>query len=123
MSNARSNRREVKIGFPKNSKELFEERSIILFGNFKQLPPVLDIPMFSKCTSLDRNSNKGKAVYKYIREINIEKLGSLKRPVIKILAVHTSGNEAKKASSNVAKRLESQLLLAKEACVMLIANL
>ncbi|PKY49777.1 hypothetical protein RhiirA4_465892 [Rhizophagus irregularis] len=110
MSNARSNRREVKIGFPKNSKELFKERSIILFGNFKQLPPVLDIPMFSKCTSLDRNSNK-------------EKLGSLKRPVIKILAVHTSGNEAKKASSNVAKRLESQLLLAKEACVMLIANL
>lgn len=41
----------------------------------------------------------------------------------KILAIHTGGNEAKKASSDVAKGLEPQLLLAKGARVMLTANL
>ncbi|EXX77518.1 hypothetical protein RirG_023030 [Rhizophagus irregularis DAOM 197198w] len=39
------------------------------------------------------------------------------------MAVHTGENEAKKASSDVAKELEPQLLLAKGARVMLTANL
>ncbi|CAB4412397.1 unnamed protein product [Rhizophagus irregularis] len=184
----------LRQAFPENSKEPFGGRSIILLGDFGQLPPVLDVPMFSKNTSVDGNSNKGIAAYKHIREvfkldvilrqtgnsneqkefrdillrmrdresslddwkilstrfeenlnqqererfsdavfllttwndvdkINIEKLRFLKRPVAKIMAVHTGGNEAKKASSDVAKGLEPQLLLAKGARVMLTANL
>ncbi|CAB4427786.1 unnamed protein product [Rhizophagus irregularis] len=50
-----------------------------------------------------------------VDKINIEKLRFLKRPVAKIMAVHTGRNEAKKASSDVAKGLEPQLLLAKGA--------
>ncbi|GBB94109.1 hypothetical protein RclHR1_22940003 [Rhizophagus clarus] len=50
-------------------------------------------------------------------------LRSLNRPIAKILAVHTGSREAKKANSDVAKGLEAQLLLAKDACVMLTANI
>ncbi|GBB93732.1 hypothetical protein RclHR1_22210001 [Rhizophagus clarus] len=58
-----------------------------------------------------------------VDKVNIEKLRSLNQPVAKILAIHTGGNEAKKASFDVAKGLEPQLLLAKRARVMLTANL
>ena len=50
-------------------------------------------------------------------------LRTLNQLVAKIHTVHTGGHEAKKASSKVAKGLEAQLLLAKGARVMLIANL
>ncbi len=47
----------------------------------------------------------------------------LNLPVAKILTIHTGGCEAKKASSDVAKSLEAQLILAKEIRVILTANL
>ncbi|CAG8789524.1 70_t:CDS:2, partial [Racocetra fulgida] len=47
-----------------------------------------------------------------IDAINIDKLGSLNCPIAKILAVYTGDQEAKKADFDVAKGLESQLLLA-----------
>ena len=50
-------------------------------------------------------------------------LRTLNQPVAKIHAVYTGGYETKKASSEVAKGLEAQLLLVKGARVMLIANL
>ena len=53
----------------------------------------------------------------------MEKLKSLNCPVAKIKAVHTGGSEAKNADSDTAKGLESQLLLAKGARIMLTANL
>ncbi|GBC41885.2 ATP-dependent DNA helicase PIF1-like [Rhizophagus irregularis DAOM 181602=DAOM 197198] len=83
---------------------------------FCRLLPVLDVPIFSKNTSADGNSNKGIAAYKHIREV-------FKLDVILRQTVHTGGNKAKKASSDVAKVFEPQLLLAKEARVMLTANL
>ncbi|CAG8773804.1 18601_t:CDS:1, partial [Racocetra fulgida] len=46
---------------------------------------------------------------------NLNKLESLKNPVVKVLAKHTSDQEAKKADSDIAKGLEAQLLLAKDA--------
>ena len=58
-----------------------------------------------------------------VDKINIEKLKALNRLIAKILAIHTGGREAKKANSDVAKGLDSQLLLAKGTRVMLIANI
>ncbi|CAG8590640.1 6884_t:CDS:2 [Paraglomus occultum] len=66
------------------------------------------------------------AVYILTRWINVEfinKLRSLNHPVVKILAVHTGGREAKNADSDMAKGLEAQLFLAKGARIMLTANL
>ena len=49
-------------------------------------------------------------------------LRSLQRPVAKIVGVHSSEAEAKKASSEVAKGLKPQLLLSKNIQIMLMAN-
>jgi hypothetical protein len=59
----------LRQAFSENLNELFRERSIIILGDFRQLPPVLDIPMFSNNTIHDANSNKGIAAYKHIREV------------------------------------------------------
>ena len=39
--------------------------------------------------------------------ININSLRSINRLIAKILAVHTSGNEAKRANLDIAKRLKA----------------
>ncbi|EXX54639.1 ATP-dependent DNA helicase PIF1-like [Rhizophagus irregularis DAOM 181602=DAOM 197198] len=48
---------------------------------------------------------------------------SLNVPVAKIQAIHTGGNEAKKADFDTAHGLEAQLLLVRRSRVMLTANL
>ena len=48
-----------------------------------------------------------------VDRINIEILRKLNCPIAKICAVHTRGGEAKGASSDVARGLEAELLLAK----------
>ena len=58
-----------------------------------------------------------------VNVVNINQLKSLYVPVAKILAVHTGGNEAKRADSDITHGLEAQLLLARGARVMLTANL
>ena len=52
--------------FPEKANESFRGRSIIFFGNFGQLPPVLDLPMYTNNVSQDTNSNKGIGMYKDI---------------------------------------------------------
>jgi hypothetical protein len=58
-----------------------------------------------------------------VDEFNINKLRSLNSPVARINAVHTGGNEARKADSDVAKGLEPYLLLSRGSRVMLRSNL
>ena len=48
---------------------------------------------------------------------------SINWSVVKIMIVHTSSNEVKKAISNIVKNLEGQLLLAKGSHIILIANI
>ena len=58
-----------------------------------------------------------------IIKINIEQLKSLNTPVAKILAIHTSDSEIKKADTDVAYSLEAKLLLTKGSRIMLTINL
>ena len=186
--------KRLRQAFSENKDEPFSGRSIIMFGDFGQLPPVLDLPMYATNVSRDNTSNDGQVCYKQFREVykldvmqhqsgdsdeqksfreilirlrdgectlndwerltirfeeklssiekedfkeavsilttwaevdrvNEEMLRSLNKPVAKIIAEHTGGREAKRASSDVAKGLEAQLLLAKGSRVMLTSNL
>ncbi len=55
--------------FPKKKNEPFSGRSIILFSDFGQLPPVLDVPMYSTNISRDGLSNYGIVTYKFFSEV------------------------------------------------------
>ena len=56
----------LRQAFPEKANESFEGRSIIFFGDFRQLPPELDLPMYTNNVSQDTNSNKGIGTYKDI---------------------------------------------------------
>src|SRR5437764_208575 len=59
----------LRQAFPENMNEAFGGRSILLFGDFRQLPPVLDFPMYAKNISHDTRSNDGMVAYKEFREV------------------------------------------------------
>ncbi|CAG8597262.1 6136_t:CDS:2, partial [Cetraspora pellucida] len=95
--------------FPQNPNILFGGCSILFFGDFSQLPPVLDLPIIcSLVLSVEKNSfenairlfTKWEKVDKY----NIIKLKQLNLPVAKIKAVHT-GSDARKAPSDTTNEL------------------
>ncbi|CAG8509590.1 4776_t:CDS:10, partial [Scutellospora calospora] len=58
-----------------------------------------------------------------VNAVNIDMLRSLNVPVAKINAKHTGDIEAKRANSDTVHSLEAQLLLARDAQVMLTANI
>ena len=57
-----------------------------------------------------------------VDNINLDKLKSLAQPVARICTIHT-GDGASKADSDTAKGLEPELLLTRNARVMLTANI
>ena len=58
----------LRQAFPENKDEPFGGRSIIFFSDFGQLPPVLDLPMYTNDISRDTFSNNGAASYKHFSE-------------------------------------------------------
>ena len=54
--------------FPESNNEPFGGRSIILFGDFSQILPVLDLPIYAN-TKRDELSNSGLIAYKHFREV------------------------------------------------------
>ncbi|PKY43475.1 hypothetical protein RhiirA4_457472 [Rhizophagus irregularis] len=130
----------LRQAFQKYGIQVFGGRSVILVGNFVQLPPVLDEPMYSQVLRFDSLSNDAMSVYCQFCKVyylgvvqlqsdvlaslesarfsdatcimpcksNINKLRSLNSPVARTNAVHTvhtGGNDARKADSDVAKGL------------------
>ena len=69
---------------------------------FVDAPTVSDTEFLDAACVLPRKSD--------VAEFNINKLRSLNCPVAIINAIHTGGTEARKADSDVAKGLDSQLL-------------
>src|SRR5205823_11240396 len=59
----------LRQAFSEKKNEPFGGRSIILFGDFGQLPPVLDVPMYSTNISQDVVSNNGMAPYQQFLEV------------------------------------------------------
>jgi ATP-dependent DNA helicase PIF1 len=67
--------KRLRQAFPENRNEPFGGRSIILFRNFGQLPPVLDLPMYTTNTSQATISNNRIASYKQFWEVyKLEKI-------------------------------------------------
>ncbi|GBC15565.1 ATP-dependent DNA helicase PIF1 [Rhizophagus irregularis DAOM 181602=DAOM 197198] len=58
----------LRQAFPQKQNKVFGGRSIILVGDFGQLPPVRDEPMYSKI-SRDTLSNEGIKTYRQFREV------------------------------------------------------
>ena len=56
--------KRLREAFPKNNNKPFSRWSIILFEDFRQLPSVIDLPIYAKDISHDTTSNNGIASYK-----------------------------------------------------------
>ena len=61
--------KRLREAFSENKNEPFSRRSIILFGDFSQFSPVLDLPMYANNISHDTISNDGIASYKNFWEV------------------------------------------------------
>jgi len=59
----------LRQAFPEHQNHVFGGRSVILVGDFGQLPPVLDEPMYSQIPRHDMLSNDGITAYRQFREV------------------------------------------------------
>jgi len=59
----------LRQAFPEKRNEPFGGRSIIMFGDFGQLPPVFDVPMYVCKLLSDAISNNGILAYREFNEV------------------------------------------------------
>ena len=59
----------LRQAFPEQRNQVFGGRSLILVGDFGQLPPVLDEPMYSQNPCCDALSSNGIVAYSQFREV------------------------------------------------------
>ena len=59
----------LRQAFPNCKNQVFGGRSIILVGDFGQLPPVAELPMYSQVSQRNSLSNDAIAVYQQFREV------------------------------------------------------
>src|SRR5436190_19898849 len=58
----------LRQAIPESKNESFGGRSIIMFRDFGQIPPVLDFPMYTNDTSYSTASKNSLSAYKYFKE-------------------------------------------------------
>ena len=59
----------LRQAFPKHQDQPFGNRSVILIGDFGQLPPVMDDAMYMQNLRRDPLSNNGMSAYKQFQEV------------------------------------------------------
>src|SRR2546423_15380388 len=59
----------LRHAFPECGNQVFGGRSVILVGDFGQLPPVMGEPMYSRNLKPDPLSNDGITAYSQFREV------------------------------------------------------
>ena len=59
----------LRAAFPEYRNQPFGGRSVILVGDFGQLPPVIDEPVYAKKLKRDSLSNDGINIYNQFREV------------------------------------------------------
>ncbi len=59
----------LKEAFSENNNKSFSDRSVIIFGNFGQLPPILDLLIYTDTISRDVSSNNRLVTYKQFRKM------------------------------------------------------
>ncbi len=60
---------QLRQAFLEYQNHVFSGRSIILVGDFEQLPPVLDEPMYSQIPQHDTLSNDSITAYRQFQEV------------------------------------------------------
>ncbi|XP_019859761.1 PREDICTED: ATP-dependent DNA helicase PIF1-like, partial [Amphimedon queenslandica] len=129
--------RRLRQAFPSKSQVLFGGCSVFLFGDFGQLPPVMDLPLYTSVTRSDL-SDQGYRAYSQFETAftltqlfptveavvnhNVAMLRECGHPIATIKAVHTGANAAKTPPDD-AGGLEPVVMLARTARVMLTSNL
>ena len=63
--------RRLRQAFPRNSQVVFGGCSILLFGDFGQLPPVMDLPLYTTITRSDLSDQGNRAYQQFERAFTL----------------------------------------------------
>ena len=70
--------RRLRQAFPHHAQEVFGGCSCLLFGDFGQLPPVMDLPLYTTCSRTEL-SDQGRTAYPSMQSFSIKSCASQAR--------------------------------------------